>query len=151
MPPRNAFPFRWIDAVLAASLLASFFLMPWLSFLGSPVAAHGIRETLRGPHRLVSAFARDTQVSFDYSMSLYLWVLPALASLVLVLALLKRDRAWPGLVAGLAALGAFWFLRAELRSYPFQSLEEGAYLALWSGIGLVAVAAARLAYALRRG
>lgn len=136
-------PLRWLDTCLAASLLASFFL-PWLSFLGSPVAAHEIRERLRGPHRLVSVFTRDSQVSLDYSLSLFLWAVPFAAALVLVLCLLKRDRAWSGLLAGLAAAAAFIFLRVELRAYPFQHLEAGAYLALASGIGLIAVGLLRL-------
>jgi hypothetical protein len=114
------------------------------------VPAHRIRETLSGPHKLISAFTRDSQVSLDYSLSLFLWAVPLCAGLVLALALLRRDRAWPGLLAGIAALAAFWFLRVELRSYPFQRLEEGAWLSLWMGLGLLAVFAARLAGGLRR-
>lgn len=143
-------PLRWLDICLAASLLASFFL-PWLSFLGSQVAAHEIRERLRGPHRLVSVFTRNSQVSLDYSLSLFLWAVPFTAALVLVLCLLKRDRAWSGLLAGLAAAAAFLFLRVELKSYPFQRLEEGAYIALASGIGLILVAVIRVAVVKTKG
>lgn len=153
-------PLAWLEAILAAGLLVSFFL-PWLSFLGAPVPAHRIRETLEGPHRLLSAFTRNSQVSLDYSLSLFLWAVPFTAASVLVLALLRRSRAWAGfsafavasplasLAAGLAAVAAFLFLRVELRSYPFQKLEEGAWMALLAGLGLLASFAARAVSARR--
>jgi hypothetical protein len=131
---------RRLQAILSACLLASFFL-PWMSVLGSPVAAHGIRERLRGPHQLVSAFTRNSRISLDYSLSLFLWAVPLTAGLALALCLIRRDRSWAGLLAGLAATAAFAFLRVELRAYPFQRLEAGAYLALASGLALMAVSA----------
>lgn len=143
MVKRESRPLRRPEAALAAVLLGSFFL-PWMSILGSPVAAYGIRERLRGPHRLVSVFTRDSQVSLDYSLSLLLWGVPLAAGLVLVLALLRRGRAWHGLAAGLAAAAAFLFLRVELQSYPFQRLEAGAYLALASGLALILVSVFRM-------
>lgn len=155
MDMRKTRPLRWLDATLASILLGSFFL-PWLSFLGTPVAAHEIRERLRGPHRLISAFTESSQVSLDYTLSLFLWAVPLAAALVLVASLLPRLReasigsACLAGVAGLAGTAAFLFLRIELRSYPFQRLEEGAWLALIAGIALIAVSAVRLGTSLRR-
>lgn len=151
---RKTHPLRWLDASLALVLLWSFFL-PWLSFLGTPVAAHEIRERLRGPHRLLSAFTENSQVSLDYTLSIFLWAVPLAAALVLAACLLPRLRGglWPACLAGLAGLAgtaAFLFLHIELRSYPFQRLEEGAWVALAAGIGLLAVSAFRLGGAFRR-
>jgi hypothetical protein len=143
-----------VAGILALTLLGSFFL-PWLSFLGTPVAAHEIRERLRGPHRLISAFTEGSQVSLDYTLSIFLWAVPLAAALVLIACLLPRLRGaplWSAVLAGLAGLAgtaAFLFLRIELRGYPFQRLEEGAWLALVAGIGLLAVAALRIGRALR--
>lgn len=136
-------PLRLLDGALAAVLILSF-NMPWLSFLGSPVKAHEIRERLRGPHRLVSAFTDDSRISLDYSLSILLWIVPCAAGLVLVLVLARGGNAWSSLAAGAAAGAAFLFLRFELRAYPFQRLEEGAYLALAAGAGLLLVGALRL-------
>lgn len=137
---------RAADAALAAILLGSFF-RPWLSVLGSPVAAHRIRETLRGPHRLASAFTRDAQVSADYALSLWLWAVPAAAALVIALGLLRGPgpgaRAAAGFGAGAVAVAAFLFLRVRLAAYPFQRLEAGAWVALGCGLGLLLVAAVR--------
>lgn len=145
-------PLRLADVALGAVLLYSFF-QPWLSFLGSPVAAHRIRETLQGPHRLVSAFTRDAQVSADYALSLWLWAVPAAAALVLVLGALRgagpKARAAAGFAAGAVAVAAFLFLRVRLAGYPFQRLESGAWLALSAGIGLLLVAAVRAGMWLR--
>lgn len=155
MVMRKTRPLRWLDASLALTLLGSFFL-PWLSFLGTPVAAHEIRERLRGPHKLISVFTRDSQVSLDYTLSLFLWAVPVAAALVLATCLWPRPgraQAWSALmaaVAGLAGITAFLFLRIELRSYPFQRLEHGAWVALIAGIGLLAVAGIRFGLAFRR-
>jgi len=143
---------RLADGALAAVLLYSFF-RPWLSFLGSPVAAHRIRETLQGPHRLASAFTRDAQVSSDYALSLWLWAVPAAAALVLVLGAMRGAgpgaRALAGFAAGAVAVAAFLFLRARLAAYPFQRLESGAWLAFACGLGLLLVAAVRAGMRLR--
>lgn len=150
---RNTRPLRWLDASLALVLLWSFFL-PWLSFLGTPVAAHEIRERLRGPHRFISAFTENSRVSLDYSLSIFLWAVPAAAALVLAACLLpqlRRAQVGAACLAGLAGTAAFLFLRIELRGYPFQRLEEGAWLALAAGLGLMTVSAIRIGMSLRRG
>lgn len=145
-------PLRLADGALAAVLFFSFF-RPWLSVLGSPVAGHRIRETLQGPHRLVSAFTRDAQVSSDFALSLYLWAVPAAAALVLVVGLLRgagpKARAAAGFAAGCVAVAAFLFLRVRLAGYPFQRMESGAWLSLSAGVGLLLVAAIRAGMRLR--
>lgn len=149
---RKTRPLPWLDAALALSLLGSFFL-PWLSFLGTPVAAHEIRDRLRGPHRLLSAFTEGSRVSLDYNLSLFLWAVPLAAALAVAACLFRRARPWSAplaAIAGLAGIAAFLFLRLELRGYPFQRLEEGAWAALGAGIGLLAVSAARIGHSFRR-
>jgi hypothetical protein len=125
----------WREAALAALMLLSFF-MPWLYSMGSPVAAHQIRERLAGPHRLISAFTSGSRVSRDYRLSLFLYAVPLCAALVLALVLAGRYRPWTGVLAGGVALVAVYFLRGEAASIPFHRLAAGAYLAVASGIGL---------------
>ena len=145
---------RLLDGSLAIALIYSFF-QPWLSFMGTPVAAHRIRETLGGPHRLASAFTREAQVSLDYSLSLFLWAVPAAAAVTIFLCLRRgagpRLRAAAGLATGLLATAAFLFLRRQLQSYPFQRLEEGAWLTLLCGLGLLGIAALRAALGIALG
>ena len=74
----------WREAVLAAVMLLSFF-MPWLYSMGAPVRAHEIRERLAGPHKLLSAIKAGSRVSRDYELSIFLYAVPVLAGLVLVL------------------------------------------------------------------
>ena len=137
-------PLRLLEGALAAAVLYAWTL-PWLAFMGSPVRPDEIRERLRGPHRLVSAFTSDSQISLDYALSAWLWAVPCAAGIALAFRLLRRKTAWPALAAGAAAVSAFLFLRIQLRSYPFQRLEDGAWLTLAAGIGLLAVGALRMA------
>ncbi|HKP97380.1 MAG TPA: hypothetical protein VJ385_16660 [Fibrobacteria bacterium] len=125
----------WKEAALAALMLLSFF-MPWLYSMGSPVAAHEIRERLAGPHRLLSAFTSGSRISQDYRLSAFLYAVPVAAGLVLALVLAGRYRPWMGVLAGGAGLAAFWFLRGEAAAFPFHRLAAGAYLAAASGAGL---------------
>lgn len=137
-------PLRILEGALAAAVLYAWTL-PWLAFLGSPVRPGEIRERLRGPHRIVSAFTSDSRISLDYALSAWLWAVPCAACIALAFRLLRRRTAWPALAAGAAAVSAFLFLRIRLRAYPFQRLEDGAWLVLAAGIGLLAVGALRMA------
>jgi hypothetical protein len=137
-------PLRLLEGALAASVLYAW-TRPWLAFMGSPVLPFEIRERLRGPHRLVSAFTSDSQVSLDYALSAWLWVVPFAAGIALGFRLLRMRTAWPALAAGAAAVSAFLFLRIQLRSYPFQRLEEGAWITFAAGIGLLAAGLLRMA------
>jgi hypothetical protein len=137
---------RGAETVLSASLFGSW-LLPWVSLLGSPLMAYEIRERLRGPHRLVSAFTRDSQISFDYAFSRWLWLVPASAALAFALSLSGRGgraRGWACLLAGAAGMGAFAFLKVRLSAYPFQHLEDGAFLAVFAGTGLGVAGVLRL-------
>jgi hypothetical protein len=125
----------WREAVLASLMLLSFF-MPWLYSMGKPVAAHEIRERLAGPHRLISTFTSGTRVSRDYELSLFLYAVPAVAAIVLLLVLLGRYRPWMGFLAGATALAAFLFLRGEVQGFPFHRLASGSYVALATGAAL---------------
>jgi hypothetical protein len=126
---------RWMEAALAATLLVSFF-QPWFYSMGTPIAAHEIRERLAGPHRLLSAFTSGTRLSLDYRLSLFLWAVPVCAGLVLALILIRRYRPWAGFVAGAVGVVAFFFLRGEVAAFPFHRMAGGAYLALTAGAGL---------------
>ena len=125
----------WREAALAALMLLSFF-MPWLYSMGTPIAAHEIRERLAGPHRFLSTFTSGTRVSLDYHLSLFLYAVPFGAVLVLILVLLGRYRPWIGGVGGIAALVAVYFLHGEAAAIPFHHLARGAYLAAAVGAGL---------------
>jgi hypothetical protein len=125
----------WREAALAALMLVSFF-MPWLYSMGTPIAAHEIRERLAGPNRLISAFSAGSRVSRDYELSMFLYAVPLLAGLVLILVLLGRYRPWIGFLAGATGLAAFLFLRGEVQTFPFHRLASGSYLALASGASL---------------
>lgn len=125
----------WKEAILAGLMLISFF-MPWLYSMGQPIAAHEIRERLAGPSRLVSAFTSGSRVSRDYQLSIFLYAIPVLACLILVLVLIGKYRPWIGFLAGAAALAAFLFLRGEAQSFPFHRLASGSYLALATGAAL---------------
>lgn len=146
---------RWGEAVSAALLLWSCFL-PWLFVMGAPVAAHGIREQLEGPHRLASFFTAHARVSFDYSLSLWLRALPFAAALALAAALWRRSGGpfWAATAAGIAcgagALVAFFYLRSEAVTWPFVHLGYGARLAAWTGTSLAAASASRLLPGFRR-
>ena len=125
----------WREAGLAALMLLSFF-MPWLYSMGTPIAAHEIRERLAGPHRLVSAFSAGSRVSRDYNLSLCLYAVPLLAGLVLLLVVLGKYRPWMGALAGATGLIAFWFLRGEIQTFPFHRMASGSYVALATGAAL---------------
>jgi hypothetical protein len=125
----------WREAALAGLMLLSFF-MPWLNSMGKPVAAHEIRDLLAGPHRLISTFASGSRVSRDYDLALWLYAIPVVAGLVVLLVILGRYRPWVGLLAGAVGLGAFLFLRGEIGDIPFHRLASGSYLALASGAAL---------------
>lgn len=125
----------WREAILAGLLLLSFF-MPWLYSMGRPIAAHEIRERLAGPSRLISTFTSGSRVSRDYELSIFLYAIPVLASLILILVLIGKYRPWIGFLAGAAALAAFLFLRGEAQSFPFHRLAPGSYLALAAGAAL---------------
>jgi hypothetical protein len=150
---------RWIEAACAGLLLWSCFL-PWLSVMGTPVAAHRIREQLEGPHRFVSFFARDSRISFDYSISLWLRVLPFAAAAVLLASLWQRARrpSLPGaalqvsggVLCGLGALIAYLYLRSEAGDWPFVHLAYGSRLAALTGAALAAASSLRLAALFRR-
>lgn len=135
MAKKSPLPAPAIEALLALGLLASFFL-PWLHSMGKPVAAHEIRAMLEGPHRFFSFFDSGSRVSTDYRLSVLLWAVPAAAGCVLAAIGLKRYRAWMGLAAGAIALGAFFFLKGELATFPFHHLAAGSWLAFASGFGL---------------
>ena len=126
----------WREAALAGLLLLLSFFMPWLYSMGTPVAAHEIRERLAGPHRLVSTFASGSKVSRDYDLALWLYAIPVVAGLVVLLVLLGRYRSWIGLTAGAVGLGCFLFLRSEVGDIPFHRLASGSYLAFASGAAL---------------
>ncbi len=127
----------WKEALLAGLMLFSFF-MPWLYSMGTPVAAHEIRERLAGPNRLISAFGAGagSKVSRDYELSLFLYAIPVLAGLVLILVLIGKYRPWIGFLAGATALAAFVFLRGEVQNFPFHRLAPGSYVALATGAAL---------------
>ncbi|GEM_PF-2829257 len=125
----------WREAALAALMLLSFF-MPWLYSMGTPIRAHEIRERLAGPHRLLSVFTEGSRVSRDYELSVFLYAVPIVAGLVLVLVVLGKYRPWMGFLAGATALAAFIFLKGEVQSFPFHRLASGSYLALITGSGL---------------
>jgi hypothetical protein len=137
-------PLRLLEGALAASVLYAW-TRPWLAFMGSPVLPVEIRERLSGPHKLVSAFTSDSQVSLDYALSAWLWVVPCAAGIALGCRLLGMKAAMPALAAGAAAVSAFLFLRIQLRSYPFQRLEDGAWITFAAGIGLLAIGLLRMA------
>jgi hypothetical protein len=125
----------WKEAVLAGLLLLSFF-MPWIYSMGQPIAAHEIRARLAGPSRLISAFTTGSRVSRDYELSLFLYAVPVMATLVVILVLIGKYRPWIGFLAGVTALGAFLFLRGEAQSFSFHRLASGSYLALATGAAL---------------
>jgi hypothetical protein len=125
----------WREAALAALMLLSFF-MPWLYSMGTPIRAHEIRERLAGPHKLFSAFTAGSRVSRDYELSIFLYAVPAVAVLVLVLVVIGKYRPWMGFFAGATALAAFVFLRGEVQSFPFHRLASGSYMALATGAAL---------------
>lgn len=125
----------WREAILAGLMLLSFF-MPWLYSMGTPIAAHEIRERLAGPSRFISAFTSGSRVSRDYELSIFLYAIPVLAGLVLILVLLGKYRPWIGFLAGVTALAAFLFLRGEAQSFPFHRLAPGSYVALATGLAL---------------
>jgi hypothetical protein len=125
----------WREAALAGLLFLSFF-MPWLYSMGTPIAAHQVRERLAGPHRLISAITGGSRVSRDYELSIFLYAVPLVAGLVLILVLLGKYRPWIGFLAGATALGAFFFLRGEAQSFPFHRLASGSYVALATGAAL---------------
>lgn len=133
----------WPEACLAALMLASFF-RPWIYSLGKPVAAHEIRERLAGPQRLVSTFIEGSRLSLDYRMSLFLYAVPIAAAVVLALVLIGRYRAWAGILSGTLAVTACWFLKGEVARFPFHRLAQGAYLAAFSGTGLMLAPLIRL-------
>ena len=134
---------RKTEALLAAGMLLSFFT-PWLYSLGAPVMAHEIRERLAGPHKFLSAFTRNSRISEDYRMSIFLYAVPSAAALVLILIGLRRYRPWIGALAGAAGLAAFFFLRGEIATLPFHRLAWGAYAAMGTGVGLVVSPAVRI-------
>ncbi len=133
---------RKTEALLAAGLLVSFFL-PWIYSMGTPLRIHQIRERLSGPHRLLSAFSSGSRVSSDYRLSLYLYAIPIAAGLLLLLIGFRKYRPWIGFAVGGLAVGAFWFLRAEVAAFPFHRMAVGSYVALASGIGLGAATVIR--------
>lgn len=137
------FRIQWLEVPLAAALLLSYFL-PWIYSLGSPVAAHAIRERLAGPNRLVSAFAADSRISMNYTLSAGLHAIPILAGLILFLFLTRKYTPWAGAAAGCLAVIAFVFLKGEVEDFPFHRLAAGAYLAAASGAGLALAAGIRL-------
>ncbi|MEO6098458.1 MAG: hypothetical protein ABIW76_23425 [Fibrobacteria bacterium] len=120
---------------MAALMLLSFF-MPWLYSMGAPIRAHEIRERLAAPHKLFSAFTAGSRVSRDYELSVFLYAVPVLAGLVLLLVIIGRYRPWMGFLAGATALAAFFFLRGEVQSFPFHRLASGSYVALATGAAL---------------
>lgn len=126
---------RWMETAFASLLLLSYFL-PWMHSLGTPVAAHEIRERLAGPHRLVSVFDSGSRISLDYSLARGLPAIPTCALLVLVMVLLGKYRPWAGILTGAVAVAAFVFLKSEVAGFPFHSLAAGAYMALAAGAGL---------------
>lgn len=132
---KNARHRGWKEAALAGLMLFSFF-MPWLYSMGKPIAAHEIRERLAGPSRLISAFGAGSKVSRDYELSIFLYAIPVLAGLVLILVLIGKYRPWIGFLAGATALAAFLFLRGEVQSFPFHRLASGSYVALAAGAAL---------------
>jgi hypothetical protein len=142
MVKRAPLRIRWLEAPLAAGLLLSYF-MPWIYSLGEPVAAHGIRERLAGPHRLLSSFDPGSRVSLDYTLSAGLHAIPVLAGLVLFLILARKYRPWAGAAAGCLAVAAFVFLKGEMEGVPFHRLAAGAYLAAVSGTALALAAGFR--------
>lgn len=150
-------PLRWGEAAAAALLLLAFFL-PWLTIMGASVSALGIRDQLEGPHRLVSAFTRESRVTFNYSISLWLKLLPLATATLLIPALWRRARLNPwaraarplaAILCGAGAVAAFFYLRSEAAAFPLVDLAYGAGLAACAGAALAAIAAARMVLLLK--
>jgi len=143
MVKRATFRIPGLEASLAAALLLSYFL-PWIYSLGAPVAAHGIRELLAGPNRLLSVFDSGSRVSMNYTLSAGLPAIPILAGLVLFLILVRKYTPWAGVAAGGMAVAAFFFLNGVVQAFPFHRRAAGAYLAAVSGAGLALAVGSRL-------
>jgi hypothetical protein len=144
---------RWAEVAWAGLLLWSCF-RPWLFVMGAPVAGHHIRRQLEGPHRFASLFTTRSRVSLDYSLAVWLRVLPYAAAGVLLAVLWRAARRsplvgalqpWASILCGTGALAAFLFLRSEAAAWPFVHMAYGARLAAVAGAALAASALLRIA------
>ncbi len=126
------FILRILIALCAAGVIAAFF-QPWVKGPGGPVSAPHLRETLEGPHKLLSLFKQDNRVSLNYRLAPYLWALPASAGMTLVLTLIPGGPALPALVTGGVAWVSTAYFQSEVRQMPFH--REGPGVGLTQRLG----------------
>lgn len=140
---------RWLQFPFAVLLLCAFF-QPWIGDSKEGVNALHLKERMEGPHQLLSLITRKGRLDRDYRLAEKTWILGAAEGVAMASVLWSPLTGWPGLITGAAASGAALWAKPEINSYPFQQSGHGVVLTLWSGLGLCAASALRLAASRRK-
>lgn len=115
-PPHASLTQRpWPSGIAAGVLLLGFFL-PWINFLGSPIAG------------------LDVQKFQSYK---FVWALPILAVITLVLWLAGQDTPLVRRITGIAPFAILAYAMHQLGSDIYKALLFGAWLSLAAGLALI--------------
>jgi len=133
---------RGLQFFCAAALLVAYF-QPWATGFGSGTSASHLQERLEGPRRLAAFVTGKGRIARDHRLAGRLWMLETAEAAGLASALWPAAGAWPGFLAGAAAVGIAAWARGEIATYPFQHPGRGVTLTLWFGLGLTAASLLR--------
>lgn len=114
-PPASLTQRPWPIGIAAGILLLGFFL-PWINFLGSPIAG------------------LDVQKFQSYK---FVWALPILAVIALVLWLAGQDTPFVRRITGIAPFAVLAYAMHQIGGDIFKALLFGAWLSLAAGLALI--------------